>query len=165
MPFSAPSARSTRVLTATRTALAGLVTAAVLAGCASPSSGPGRSSGPGGTTAPVTSLQVRLEPGTSTAPTTWTLTCDPAGGTHPQAVGACAQLEAAKADPFAETPAGVMCSMIYGGAQIATVTGTFKGHRVDTRFARTNGCEVARWQIVSVFLGLPGLPGAPAGGG
>jgi Subtilisin inhibitor-like len=135
---------------------------ALIAGCANPSTAPGASGGSGGATAP-TSLQVTVDAGAGAAPTTWTLTCDPPGGSHPQASAACAQLEASKTDPFAKTPAGLMCSMIYGGGQTATVTGTFHGRRVATTFARTNGCEVARWQLVSALLVIVTGGGAGAG--
>jgi Subtilisin inhibitor-like len=106
-----------------------------------------------------TSLKVTVlaEPGV--AAQSWTLTCDPPGGTHPQAGSACAQLAAYSAtsgDPFAETPPGVMCSMIYGGDQKATVTGTYRGKPVNTRFSRTNGCETTRWDRVSKVLVVNG---------
>jgi len=95
-----------------------------------------------------------VDAGTASAPTTWTLTCDPPGGSHPHPVAACDQIDAAPTDPFAPTPTSMMCSMIYGGAQTATVSGTFHGRPVHTRFARTNGCEVARWARVSALLAI-----------
>jgi hypothetical protein len=132
-----------------------------LGACASPSA-----TAPGGSpTGPVggTLLQVTVDAADGTAPHVWTLSCDPAGGTHPQAAAACAQLAAAPGDPFAPTPKGMMCSMIFGGDQKATVTGTYRGRPVDTTFARTNGCEVARWQLVSQLLVVKGGAAAPGG--
>jgi hypothetical protein len=38
---------------------------------------------------------------------------------------------------------GRMCAQIYGGPQTAHVTGTIDGVKVDRRFTRTNGCEIA----------------------
>ena len=35
------------------------------------------------------------------------------------------------------------CTQIYGGPETAHVTGTIDGRKVDRRFARTNGCEIA----------------------
>jgi predicted small secreted protein len=159
-----------------RTALAraGLAAASLLlAGCAAVSSagsgGSGLSGGSGGSggspsspggastggTMKGTALTVTIEAQPGAPAKTWTLSCDPPTGSHPQAAAACAQLAAYSAkqgDPFAETPKGVMCSMIYGGDQKATVTGTYQGSHVSTRFARTDGCEVARWERVSALL-------------
>ncbi len=155
----APTGTTGRTALKVRTALAALTAAAALAGCAGTSGGPAASGGSGGGGAQATSLQVRVDAGTGASPVTWTLTCDPPGGTHPQPSAACAQLEAAKTDPFAPTPTSMMCSMIYGGPQTATVSGTFAGRPVQARFARTNGCEVARWQLVSALLVIPGGAG------
>jgi len=99
-----------------------------------------------------TSLTVRLDRGPGAASSTWTLACDPPAGTHPTAAAACAQLAATPGDPFAETPRNLMCTMIYGGPEKAHVWGTYDGRPVDTTFARTNGCEVTRWQRVSTLL-------------
>ena len=42
------------------------------------------------------------------------------------------------------TPAkGRTCTQIYGWPETAHVTGTIDGDRVDRRFRRTNGCEIA----------------------
>jgi hypothetical protein len=35
------------------------------------------------------------------------------------------------------------CTQIYGGPETAHVTGTIDGRKVDRRFTRTNGCEIA----------------------
>lgn len=146
---------------------------ALLAGCGSVTAAGGPGDGAtGGTTAPpsgggtgparlLTSLTVVAMGDTSTQPTTWTLTCNPPRGTHPQAAAACRQLASAPGDPFAPTPTGFACSMIYGGPEKAHVFGTFEGRRVDTSFGRTNGCEVARWQRVSALLVLKSGVGLP----
>lgn len=76
---------------------------------------------------------------------TWTLTCDPVGGSHPNRVRACAFLDRLAA-PFATPPTGLACTMIYSGPERARVVGTWRGKRVDTRFARNDGCATARWQ-------------------
>jgi predicted small secreted protein len=154
--------RRTHMRTYLATGIALAAAATLLAGCGTVSSGSGTGPGAGGSGsggpsgAKVTSLQVTVRDSAGAAPTVWTLTCDPPGGTHPQSSAACAQLSAAKSDPFAPTPKGMMCSMIYGGDQKATVTGTFEGRRVDTSFGRADGCAVARWSAVSALLVIKG---------
>jgi len=73
-----------------------------------------------------------------------TLTCDPAGGDHPDPEAACRALDALE-HPFAPVPADTACTEIYGGPQTARVTGTYRGQPVHATFNRTNGCEIARW--------------------
>ncbi|WP_432544983.1 SSI family serine proteinase inhibitor [Kineococcus sp. SYSU DK002] len=89
---------------------------------------------------------------------TWQLTCSAggAGGDHPDAENACAAIAAAR-DPWAPVPADMACTMVYGGPQTATVTGTWGGVAVDARFARNDGCEIARWDRLAPLL-QPGTP-------
>jgi hypothetical protein len=87
----------------------------------------------------------------------WRLRCDPVGGTLPRAAAACRRLRALER-PFAPVPKDVNCTQIYGGPQVARVTGTFARRRVWARFKRTDGCEIARWNRVR-FL----FPGAATG--
>jgi hypothetical protein len=85
----------------------------------------------------------------------WTLTCDPPDGSHPDPEGACADLDAALeagAEPFAEPDPDEICTEQYGGPQTATVSGTFAGSPVDASFARTNGCQISRWDAVGRLL-------------
>ncbi len=49
------------------------------------------------------------------------------------------------------------CTQVYGGAQTATVTGTWRGERVDARYARNDGCQIARWDRIAPLL-QPGTP-------
>lgn len=92
-------------------------------------------------------------------PRTWHLTCDPVGGDHPNAVRACAILDRAAVkgrhhrDPFAPTPAGLMCSQLYGGPEVSHVTGIWRGKPVKAEFNRANGCEIARWDSLAPLLG------------
>ncbi len=53
------------------------------------------------------------------------------------------------------SPTGTACTQIYGGPEIADVSGTFNGKHVDTQFSRGNGCELERWKKVD-FL-FPGI--------
>ena len=50
------------------------------------------------------------------------------------------------------------CTQIYGGPQRARVTGTIGDRRIDRRFKRTDGCQVADWQHA-----VPLLPRVHAG--
>jgi hypothetical protein len=102
---------------------------------------PGGSASTPATTAPATSLTVTYwaDPSTSAAPTVTTVT----------------SAQGATAADFAPTPAGQACTMIYGGPQKATVTGTLDGAAVDGTFTRSNGCEIARWDKLAQAKVLP----------
>ena len=78
-------------------------------------------------------------------PQTWTLTCGPAGGTHPKAAEACARL-AALQNPFEPPPPDEICTEQYGGPQEALVEGMYRGEAVSYGLSRTNGCQIARWE-------------------
>jgi Subtilisin inhibitor-like len=83
---------------------------------------------------------------------TWRLTCDPPGGTHPNPTAACRSLEmngAAALPPVAKDKA---CTQIYGGPETATITGTWQGERVISRFARNDGCQINRWKLMEGLL-------------
>ena len=91
------------------------------------------------------------------ATTTWTLTCEPVGGDHPDAAAACAALASAGgAAAFAPTPRNVACTEQWGGPQTATVTGTVGGESVDAVFDRHNGCEISRWEKLAALFGDAG---------
>ena len=83
--------------------------------------------------------------------TSWSLTCDPAGGTHPDPAAACAALGRLP-DPFATTPPDRACTEIYGGPEVAEVTGTYRDRPAAARFARDDGCEIARWDALGPLL-------------
>lgn len=86
---------------------------------------------------------------------TWTLTCDPPGGNHPDPGAACAALAAARA-PFAPVPKDMLCTQVYGGPETATITGTWRGAPVDASYSRIDGCEIARWQAIAAVLAASG---------
>jgi hypothetical protein len=103
-----------------------------------------------------TSLTIKYTPDTGQATKTWRLTCDPVGGDHPDAQAACAALAAQqKADknPFAPVPKGQMCTMIFGGPQVTTVSGTWQGKTVNATFDKKNGCETTRWNTLAPLVG------------
>lgn len=127
---------------------------------ASPSGAPGASTPPASsspsTPAAATQLTVHYVPDAGKPAKVWTLTCDPTGGDHPYAQQSCdllAKAAASGTDPFAKTRVGVMCTMIFGGPQTATVTGTWRGKPVNASFSRKNGCEIKRWDTASPLVG------------
>ena len=125
-----------------------LLAVVALAACAGGSAG----------TSPPTALKVTYWEngrGTST-PVTWTLRCNPARGSLPRPAVACRRLVKGGPKLFAAVPPDTVCTEIYGGPQVARVTGTVKGTRVWTTFTRTNGCEISRWQRLSPWLLPPG---------
>ena len=99
-------------------------------------------------------LTITVESGAGPAQT-WTLRCDPVGGSHPRRARACAFLESL-ARPFAPLPPDLACTMVYGGPEKAHVTGRWHGRRVDASFSRTDGCQISRWQQYQVLLLTPG---------
>lgn len=118
----------------------------------SPASSPPASSppvSPGGPTA-ASRLTIVVDDGTG-ATTTWTLTCDPVGGTHPDPNGACAAL-AENRSALQPVPKDKMCAQVYGGPERATVTGTWGDEQVTATLSRTNSCETARWNALVPLL-------------
>jgi hypothetical protein len=75
-----------------------------------------------------------------------TLTC-PAEDTADD--GVCAWLAVEGASLFAPPPDHQACTEQYGGPEVATVTGTFDGKPIKATFARTNGCDIARWDAAA----------------
>lgn len=151
--------------TTARTRCAAVLSLAVLAaGCGQttvdPSSAPPDSADPTATPAPRTELTIErdLVPATEPprldgfTPGTWTLTCQPTGGDHPDPPAACAVLDEVDPDVFEPVGDDQACTMIYGGPERATVTGHIGDMAVDAEFSRTDGCEIDRWNRVSALL-------------
>lgn len=107
-------------------------------------------------TPPATSLTITVSATAKATPQRWTLTCDPTGGTLPTAADACAFVAKNPATVLYPVPGHQTCSMIFGGPQVATVQGTWRGKPIDARLARTNGCEVARWNTLKPLVGDAG---------
>ncbi len=80
------------------------------------------------------------------------LRCNPARGTVPHPAAACRRLLSAGRALFAPTPPGTACTQIYGGPQVALVTGTLAGRSVWAKFARRDGCETERWNRIAFLL-------------
>jgi hypothetical protein len=106
-----------------------------------------------------TSLHITVWPdgmGPQAAKKVYSLQCAPVGGTLPKRAAACTKLMRIQR-PFAPVPRGMACTMIYGGPQVALVTGRFRGNQIRATFSRKDGCQLARWNRVG-FL----FPGASA---
>jgi hypothetical protein len=60
------------------------------------------------------------------------------------------------AQSFAPVPGNMACTAIYGGPNVARVTGTLRGEPVDEEFSLEDGCQIARWEQNRALLGPPG---------
>jgi hypothetical protein len=89
---------------------------------------------------------------------TYTLRCDPDGGSVPRAATVCKKLDAL-ARPFARPSTNLMCTDQYGGPQQALITGRHEGKRVWTVIGMRNGCEISRAKRLA-FL-VPGFSANP----
>ncbi|WP_228976351.1 SSI family serine proteinase inhibitor [Streptomyces sp. DH12] len=104
------------------------------------------------------SLTITVErSGNPTADGTFKLECDGdrGTGTHPRAQRACerlAELSKDGRDPFSPVPQDRMCTQQHGGPATARIEGTWHGRPVEAAFARTNGCEIARWENMQPVL-------------
>jgi hypothetical protein len=131
----------------------------VLLGCGGDATTAGTTGGDGGRATPSTDLTITVAPGSGGDEVTYTLTCDPAGGDHPDPDAACAALAAATTSdtkPLNPTPPDQICTEIYGGDQTAVIEGTLNGEPLRTELSRTNGCEIARWDALQPVLVEPG---------
>jgi hypothetical protein len=85
-------------------------------------------------------------------PAEWTLTCDPAGGDHPDPEAACTVLEDVDAEILEPVPEDQPCTMIYGGPERAHVSGSLDGSEITAEFSREEGCEMHRWDEMGAVL-------------
>ncbi len=111
---------------------------------------------PSGSSGPA-QLTVVLDDGSGVR-STWTLTCQPAGGDHPDPAKACGVLGANGAKAFRPVSPQTSCSQVYGGPQKALVRGTWRGAAVSTQFTLENGCEISRWNMLLGLLPPGGMP-------
>jgi len=166
-----PTRISTAVAQVSRRSLmaAGVAAVVTLAGCGSTDEPRDTTATTGTTAAPSTlppdnatslTIVVGIEGVPSIA--TATLSIDPAGvvaGTgyleRDDLAQAAAQLldNPAVAKRLVEgAPADQMCTEIYGGPDIAAVTGTLAGVEVNTTFHRNNGCGISDWELFLPLL-------------
>ncbi len=100
---------------------------------------------------PTSELTIVVDDGSGTK-TTWQLSCDPAGGTHPDPEAACQALTEHGETALPAVPKDQMCTQQYGGPETATITGTWQGKPVNSTLSRKNGCEIARWDALKDCL-------------
>lgn len=93
-----------------------------------------------------TDLTISVTADEGATPVEMSLECDPPGGDHPQPAEACKKIKSAGLNVFQPVPKDQACTMIFGGPQTATITGSYKGAYVDATFSRGNGCEIDRWE-------------------
>jgi hypothetical protein len=98
-----------------------------------------------------TDLTIVVDNGSGST-STWRLTCNPTGGTHPDPKAACRALEANGAAALPPVPKDKACTQIYGGPDTATITGTWQGQDVISKFARNDGCQISRWKLMEGLL-------------
>jgi Subtilisin inhibitor-like len=99
-----------------------------------------------------TSLHITVWPDENgLAAKSYTLRCNPVGGTLPHRGAACTRLQRMNS-PFAGVPKNVACTEIYGGPQKAVVIGRFRGRLVRATFNRRDGCEIDRWNRVAFLF-------------
>ncbi|MFW5415456.1 hypothetical protein J0910_02180 [Nocardiopsis sp. CNT-189] len=107
---------------------------------------------------PETELSIEIDyrdgsgAGETPEPKSWTLTCSPAGGDHPDPEAACAALEEVGAEGFEEVPEDSMCTHIMGGPETARVTGHLGDTDIDTEFDKAGGCELERYEEMGAVL-------------
>lgn len=109
--------------------------------------------------ASATALRIRYDED-STRPgrvTTWTLRCDPVGGDHPRRAAVCRTLARVGWRAFLPVPRDTACAELYGGPQVALVTGLVDGRRVWARLSRVDGCQIERWGRVAGLLPRGGV--------
>ena len=82
----------------------------------------------------------------------WTLRCDPAAGTHPRRAAVCRDLSRLGWEAFRGVPRDKVCTQIYGGPQVAIVSGRVDGRAVWARLTRADGCQISRWSRVPSLL-------------
>jgi hypothetical protein len=112
---------------------------------------------PSDETAAATELSITTSAGAEAAASsqqTYLLTCDPAGGDHPDPDVACAVLAELGAEAFAAPPKDLACTEQYGGPETASVTGTVDGEPVLATFDRTDGCAISRWDALGPVLAV-----------
>jgi hypothetical protein len=111
---------------------------------------------PSGAPAGRTDLTIGYEDG-SGKKSRWQLSCDPASGDHPDPPAACAALAAHAEQALPPVRKDVACTEIYGGPDKATISGTWRGRQVSSRFSRVNGCEISRWDQLKGLLPPGGI--------
>lgn len=86
----------------------------------------------------------------------YTLTCfkdGEAGGTYPDPESGCAVLlDSYKGYKAIKDSSRDTCTMIYGGPEKASISGTINNTSIDIELSRTNGCRIAEWDSWNSIL-------------
>jgi hypothetical protein len=82
----------------------------------------------------------------------WTVRCNPIAGTHPRRAAVCRDLDRLGWEVFRPVPRDRACTQVYGGPQVAIVSGRVDGHAVWARLSRADGCQISRWARVPSLL-------------
>ncbi|HEV2061987.1 MAG TPA: hypothetical protein VGR12_03965 [Solirubrobacteraceae bacterium] len=72
----------------------------------------------------------------------------------PEREDVCRRLHRVRPSVFRPVPRDAICTREYGGPQTARIRGTIGRRRVDARFNRSGGCEIARYDAVRFLLDL-----------
>lgn len=107
-------------------------------------------------------LRITVIPEPGATPQEYLLQCDgttPGGASNvPDPKKACVLMEESARALFFTTPDPTLqCTQQYGGPQTAVVLGTIDDRPVEAEFARTNGCEIDRWEAMEPLLGAGGV--------
>lgn len=103
------------------------------------------------------SLKVYFKATAESKAKTYSIVCfrNTVSGTHPNRVKICNFLKKNKTNSnvlFSLIPKGEMRTMIYGGPELAKISGAYKGRTVSARYSRDNGCAISRWDNAKAFF-------------
>ena len=73
---------------------------------------------------------------------------------RPDDSAACGAAAGVTQGELAPVPAGIACTQIFGGPEVAQIKGTLRGRPVDATYSRSDGCQISRWQHVQPLLDL-----------
>lgn len=96
---------------------------------------------------PTTDLVIEVRHSAEEPVESFTLTCDPVGGSHPTAEKACSKLADIEVEDL-QIPAGTACAQVYGGPQSATVRGLLHGREVNEQLSRSDSCRTGIWELL-----------------
>jgi len=133
-------------------AVAAMVTAALIAltGCGSATAPGGGSSTSSSPAEAKVSLTLTLTNNPGHSPQHWTLRCDPAAGSRPDATAACSALLRMK-QPFALRSKREVCPMIMVSARQYVVIGTWFGVKVH-RVVVDGGCDLGLFNTLAKVM-------------
>jgi hypothetical protein len=78
----------------------------------------------------------------------WSLRCNPAGGTMPDAAAACRLLATDATILHPRRATHIMCPMIVANARTFTITGTWHGTKLH-EVVTDGGCDLRRWSMMA----------------